>query len=90
MGRAWAVWVTACVMLAMPATAQAAGREAKQRRVSSEHSALVAVARAALPAVVSITTKEHADPSGEPQKGIKGIPSGAQETEDDCRARYAG
>jgi serine protease Do len=70
MGRAWAVWVTACGLLAMPATAQAAGREAKQRRVSSERSALVAVARAALPAVVSITTKEHADASGEPQKGI--------------------
>ena len=26
MGRAWAVWVTACGLLAMPATAQAAGR----------------------------------------------------------------
>ena len=38
--------------------------------MSAEHSALVQVARAAIPAVVSITTQERPDASGEPQKGI--------------------
>ena len=70
MGRAWAVWVTACVLLATPATARAAGRETKQRRVWSERSALVQAARAAIPAVVSISTQEHPDSSGETQRGI--------------------
>ena len=70
MGRAWAAWVTACGLVAAPALARPAGHEVKQRRVSSERSALAEVARAAIPAVVSITTHEHPDASGEPQKGI--------------------
>ena len=70
MGRAWAAWMTACALVAAPVSAHAEGHEAKQRRVSSERSTLVQVARAALPAVVSITTQERADASGEPQKGI--------------------
>ncbi len=70
MGRAWAVWMTAWVLLATPATARAAAHEAKQRRISAERLALVQVARAAIPAVVSITTQEQPDPSGEPQRGI--------------------
>jgi serine protease Do len=70
MGRAWATWVTACALVAAPVGAHAEGHEAKQRRVFSERSALVQVARAALPAVVSITTQEHPDAGGEPQKGI--------------------
>ena len=69
MGRGWAAWLAASVLVA-PASARPAGQEARQRRVSSERSALVQVARAALPAVVSITTQEHPDASGEPQKGI--------------------
>jgi len=70
MGRAWAVWVAASVLLATPARARPAGHEAKQRRVSAERSALVQVARAAIPAVVSITTQERPDGSGEAQRGI--------------------
>ena len=70
MGRAWASWVTAWALVAAPVGAHAEGREAKQRRVSSERSALAQVARAAIPAVVSITTQEHPDAAGEPQKGI--------------------
>jgi len=70
MGRAWAAWMTACTLVAAPVRAHAQGHEARQRRVSSERSALTQVARAAIPAVVSITTQEHADGSGEPQKGI--------------------
>ncbi len=71
MVRAWAVWVTACgLVAAAPALARPPGHEATQRRVWSERSALVQVARAAIPAVVSITTQERPDPSGEPQKGI--------------------
>jgi len=70
MGRAWAAWMSACALVAAPASAYAEGHEAKQRRVSSERSTLVQVARAALPAVVSITTQERPDASGEPQKGI--------------------
>src|SRR5215470_615548 len=70
MGRAWAAWVTACGLVTAPVIARAEGYEAKQRRVTSERSALVQVARNALPAVVSITTQEHPDPGGEPQKGI--------------------
>jgi serine protease Do len=68
MGRAWVAWVIACGLVAAPAFARAP--EAKERRVSAERSALVQVARAALPAVVSITTQEKADAAGEPQKGI--------------------
>ncbi|HUM09474.1 MAG TPA: trypsin-like peptidase domain-containing protein [Myxococcaceae bacterium] len=71
MVRAWAVWVTACgLVAAVPAHARPPGHEAKQRRVWSERSTLVQVARAAIPAVVSITTQEVPDPSGGPQKGI--------------------
>jgi len=70
MGRAWAAWMTACALVAAPVRAHAQGHEARQRRVSSERSVLAQVARAAIPAVVSITTQEHADGSGEPQKGI--------------------
>ena len=70
MRRAWAAWAAACVLVAAPVSARAAGQESKQRRVSSERSALVQVARAALPAVVSITTQEHPDAASEPQKGI--------------------
>src|SRR5678815_770190 len=70
MRREWAAWVTACGLVAAPAFARAPGHEAKERRVSAERSALVQVARASVPAVVSITTQEHADASGEPQKGI--------------------
>jgi serine protease Do len=62
--------MTACALVAPPVGAHAEGHEAKQRRVSSERSTLVQVARAALPAVVSITTQERPDASGEPQKGI--------------------
>jgi serine protease Do len=69
MGRAWAVSVAASVLVAAPVLARPAS-EAKQRRVSVERSALVQVARAAIPAVVSITTQEHPDSTGEPQKGI--------------------
>ena len=70
MGRAWAAWMTACTLVASPVVARAEGNEAKQRRVTGEHSALVQVARAAVPAVVSITTQERPDSAGEPQKGI--------------------
>jgi serine protease Do len=70
MGRGWAAWMTAGALVAAPVGAHAEGREARQRRVTSERSALAQVARAAIPAVVSITTQEHADASGEPQKGI--------------------
>jgi len=70
MGRALAAWVTACALVAAPALARSEGHETKQRRVWAERSALAEVARAALPAVVSITTREHPDASGEPQKGI--------------------
>lgn len=70
MGRAWAAWVIACALVTSPVRARADGNEAKQRRVATERSALVQVARAALPAVVSITTQEHPDSGGEPQKGI--------------------
>jgi len=70
MGWAWAAWVTAVALVAAPAPARTAGHEAKQRRVRSERSSLVRVARAAIPAVVSITTQEHPDPSGEAQRGI--------------------
>ena len=70
MGRAWVARIAACMLVASPAGARAEGNEAKQRRVTSERSTLVQVARAALPAVVSITTQEHPDSSGEPQKGI--------------------
>jgi serine protease Do len=69
MGRAWAVSVAASVLVAAPVLARP-GSEAKQRRVSAERSALVQVARAAIPAVVSITTQEHPDATGEPQRGI--------------------
>jgi serine protease Do len=62
--------VVASALVAAPAATRAAGHEARQRRVSAEHSALVQVARAAIPAVVSITTQERPDASGEPQKGI--------------------
>src|SRR5215831_5921189 len=70
MGRAWVAWVVASALVAAPAATRASGREAKQRRVTAERSALVQVARAAIPAVVSITTQERPDASGEPQKGI--------------------
>ena len=70
MRRAWVAWAGAAVLVATPAVARSVVEQGKQRRVSSEHSALVEVARAALPAVVSITTLERADSSGEPQKGI--------------------
>ncbi|HET9155795.1 MAG TPA: trypsin-like peptidase domain-containing protein [Myxococcaceae bacterium] len=70
MGRAWAAGLVACGLVTSPVIARAEGYEARQRRVTSERSALVQVARAALPAVVSITTQEHPDPGGEPQKGI--------------------
>jgi len=70
MGWVWVAWLAACALVAAPVSARAEGNEAKQRRVTSERSTLVQVARAALPAVVSITTQEHPDSSGEPQKGI--------------------
>src|SRR6516164_2240430 len=70
MGRAWAAWMAACTLVASPVIARAEEQEAKQRRVTSERSTLVQVARAAIPAVVSITTQERPDPAGEPQKGI--------------------
>ena len=70
MRRAWVAWTAACALVWAPVSARAEGHEAKQRRVTSERSTLVQVARAALPAVVSITTQEHPDPAGEPQKGI--------------------
>jgi len=70
MGRAWAAWMAACTLVASPVVARAEGNEAKQHRVTAEHSALVQVARAAIPAVVSITTQERPDSAGEPQKGI--------------------
>jgi serine protease Do len=70
MGRAWAAWLTACTLVASPVVARAEGNEGKQHRVASERSALVQVARAAVPAVVSITTQERPDAAGEPQKGI--------------------
>src|SRR5262249_29447700 len=70
MGRGWAAWLTACGLVAAPVIARAEGYEARQRRVTSERSALVQVARNALPAVVSITTQEHPEPGAEPQKGI--------------------
>jgi len=70
MGRAWAAGLVACGLVTSPVIARADGYETRQRRVTSERSALVQVARAALPAVVSITTQEHPDPGGEPQKGI--------------------
>ena len=70
MGRVWAAWIAACALVASPVIARAEEQEAKQRRVTSERSALVQVARAAIPAVVSITTQERPDPAGEPQKGI--------------------
>jgi serine protease Do len=70
MRREWAAWVTACGLVAAPAFARAPGHEAKERRVSAERSALVQVARASVPAVVSITTQEKPDAAGEPQKGI--------------------
>ena len=41
-----------------------------RRRVSLRRAQLAEVARAALPAVVSITTQEKPDAAGEPQKGI--------------------
>lgn len=70
MGRAWVAQMTACTLVASAVVARAEGIEAKQRRVTSERSALVQVARAAIPAVVSITTQERPDSAGEPQKGI--------------------
>jgi serine protease Do len=70
MGRAWAVSVAASVLVAAPVLARPSGSDSKQRRVSAERSALAQVARAAIPAVVSITTQEHPDGAGEPQKGI--------------------
>jgi serine protease Do len=69
MVRAWAVSVAASVLVAAPVLARP-GNEARQHRVSAERSALAQVARAAIPAVVSITTQERADAAGEPQKGI--------------------
>jgi serine protease Do len=70
MGRVWAAWVTAVALVAAPVLARPSRHEARQRRVRSERSALAQVARNAIPAVVSITTQEHPDASGEPQKGI--------------------
>src|SRR5690349_6472810 len=69
MVRAWAVSVAASPLVAAPVLARP-GIEATQRRVAAERPALVQVARAAIPAVVSITTQEHPDAGGEPQKGI--------------------
>jgi len=62
--------MVASALAAAPAPTRAAGRESRQRRVSAEDSAMVHVARGAVPAVVSITTQERPDASGEPQKGI--------------------
>ena len=70
MGRAWAASLAAGVLVAAPVLARPSGHEARQRRVSAERSALVQVARAAIPAVVSITTQERSDAAGEPQRGI--------------------
>ncbi|HSP20467.1 MAG TPA: trypsin-like peptidase domain-containing protein [Myxococcaceae bacterium] len=70
MGRAVAAWVAACVLAVLPAQARPAVHETRQRRVWSDRSVLAQVARAALPAVVSITTRERSLSAGEPQKGI--------------------
>jgi serine protease Do len=70
MRRAWAAWLAACGLVSAPVSARAEGHEARQRRVTADRSALVQVTRAALPAVVSITTQEHPDSGGDPQRGI--------------------
>ena len=61
MGRAWAASLAAGALVVAPVLARPSGHEAKQRRVSAERSALAQVARAALPAVVSIITLERSD-----------------------------
>src|SRR5215472_9354215 len=70
MRRALAAWLAACGLVSAPVSARAEGHEARQRRVTADRSALVQVARAAIPAVVFITTREHPDSGGEAQKGI--------------------
>jgi len=70
MERAVAAWFAACVLAIQPALARPAVNESRQRRVRSDRTVVAQVARAALPAVVSITTRERALSEGEPQKGI--------------------
>ncbi|MGZ6161793.1 MAG: S1C family serine protease [Myxococcaceae bacterium] len=70
MGRAVAAWIVGCALAVQPALARPAVNESRQRRVWSDRSSLAQVARAALPAVVSITTRERSLSAGEPQKGI--------------------
>jgi serine protease Do len=71
MPRAWAALVAAGLLLATTtAAADSSVHEVRERRVSLRRAQLAEVARAALPAVVSITTQEKPDAAGEPQKGI--------------------
>ena len=70
MGRAVAVLLAACTLAMEPALARPAVNGARQRRVWTDRSVLAQVARAAIPAVVSITTRERSVSPAEPQKGI--------------------
>jgi serine protease Do len=65
-----AVLVVACTLAMEPALARPGANASRQRRVWTDRSVLAQVARAAIPAVVSITTRERSASPGEPQKGI--------------------
>ncbi len=70
MGRAVAVLVVACTLAMEPALARPPVNASRQRRVWTDRLVLARVAHAAIPAVVSITTRERSVSEGEPQKGI--------------------
>jgi serine protease Do len=67
---AWAALVAAGLLPVSPAAARSGERERREEGVSARRARLAEVARAALPAVVSITTQEPPDAAGDPQKGI--------------------
>ncbi|EPX62858.1 HtrA protease/chaperone protein [Cystobacter fuscus DSM 2262] len=81
-GQRWWTGIALAVLLSAPAWASPsaqAGRlwvEAKQRAVREQRSALSQVARAAMPAVVSITTRQPSPTPGAEGETQKGIGSG--------------
>src|SRR5690349_13980486 len=81
-GRRWWTGITLAALLSAPAWANPsaqAGRlwvEARQRAVREQRSALSQVARAAMPAVVSITTRQPNPTPGSEGETQKGIGSG--------------
>ncbi|MFZ5472090.1 MAG: trypsin-like peptidase domain-containing protein [Myxococcota bacterium] len=72
MGRVWGWLVFGWIAAAGAAPTPSLWTEAKQRQVRAERSAIAEVARRALPAVVSITTRTppEAGDDEEPQKGL--------------------